>query len=227
MHKGELEKLESDYSEKFRQMGQNEQTLRQNQEDLNKKLEQALFQLAQERAMKAKLQSDFDQNHKNHEEEVALRLKFESKLNQMHAQYRDLDSRYRRVLNNLTIAEKQQKINLAKLTDTNTQITELKTLKAMNESQISQDAEEISSLKGQYDIKNKQARELETKLQQTIRDLDSWRHKTQESQKDNTELKLKIDVLNSTSGGLNSEKKHLELELKETKDLQKIFDNKC
>jgi hypothetical protein len=52
----------------------------------------------------------------------------------MHAQYRDLDSRYRRVLNNLTIAEKQQKINLAKLTDTNKQITELKTLKAQNES---------------------------------------------------------------------------------------------
>jgi hypothetical protein len=34
-------------------------------------------------------------------------------------------------------------------------------------------------------------------------------------------------VLNSTSEELNSEKKNLELELKETKDMQKIFENRC
>jgi len=38
-------------------------------------------------------------------------------------------------------------------------------------------------------------------------------------QKENTELRLKIDVLQSTSGGLSSEKKHLQLELRETKEL--------
>ena len=34
---------------------------------------------------KQKLQDEFDANHKGHEDEVALRLKFESKLNSMHA----------------------------------------------------------------------------------------------------------------------------------------------
>jgi hypothetical protein len=33
-------------------------------------------------------------------------------------------------------------------------------------------------------------------------------------------------VLNSTSGGLNSEKKHLELELKESKEISKVYENK-
>lgn len=67
---------------------------------------------------------------------MALRLKFESKLNQMHAQYRDLDSRYRRVLNDLTIQQKHSKINTEKLKEANDEITELKTVRAQNESQM-------------------------------------------------------------------------------------------
>jgi hypothetical protein len=84
---------------------------------------------------------------------VALRLKFESKLNQMHAQYRDLDSRYRRVLNDLTIQQKHSKINTEKLKEANDEITELKTVRAQNESQMAQDNEEINSIKGQFTIK--------------------------------------------------------------------------
>lgn len=77
--------------------------------------------------MRQKLQEDFDQNHKNHEEEVALRLKFESKLNQMHAQYRDLDSRYRRVLNENTVHSKKEKMLNDKMTKLNNECMDLKT----------------------------------------------------------------------------------------------------
>ena len=88
---------------------------------------------------------------------MALRLKFESKLNQMHAQYRDLDSRYRRVLNDLTIQQRQNKINMEKLQKCNEEITDLKTTKAQNESQMSQDLEAISSIQAQLDLKAKLA----------------------------------------------------------------------
>ena len=37
---------------------------------------------------------------------------------------------------------------------------------------------------------------------------------------------MKIDVLNSTVAGLNSEKSHLTLELSEAKELLTIFENK-
>lgn len=41
-----------------------------------------------------------------------------------------------------------------------------------------------------------------------MNDLDGYRYKVQELQKDNTEMKLKIDVQQSTIDGLNSEIKH-------------------
>ena len=41
------------------------------------------------------------QNSKNHEEEVQLRLKFESKLNQMHTQQRETQIKYERALSEL------------------------------------------------------------------------------------------------------------------------------
>jgi len=42
------------------------------------------------------------QNSKNHEEEVQLRLKFESKLNNMHSVHRDLETKYKRSLHEKT-----------------------------------------------------------------------------------------------------------------------------
>ena len=56
-------------------------------------------EMMNEKQMRLKLQEDFQQNTKNHEEEVQLRLKFESKLNNMHSAHRDLETRYKRVLN--------------------------------------------------------------------------------------------------------------------------------
>jgi chromosome segregation ATPase len=42
-----------------------------------------------------------------------------------------------------------------------------------------------------------------------------------------TELKLKTDVLTSINDGLTSEKAHLTVELKETRELQKSYEIKC
>ena len=52
-----------------------------------------------ERQMRLKLEEEYMQNTKNHEEEVQLRLKFESKLNNMHSAHRDLESKYKRIQN--------------------------------------------------------------------------------------------------------------------------------
>ena len=46
-------------------------------------------------------------------------------------------------------------------------------------------------------------------------------------QKENTEMKLKIDVQQSSIDGLTSELKHSSLELKETRDLLVIYEKKC
>ena len=73
--------------------------------------------------MRLKLEEEYMQNTKNHEEEVQLRLKFESKLNNMHSAHRDLDTKYKRTLQDLTKAlqEKEElQESLQRLLDQNT-----------------------------------------------------------------------------------------------------------
>ena len=108
----------------------------------------------------------------------------------------------------------------------NTEVTELKTIKAEYESTMAQDKEEIASNKRELQIKNRQLRETEQRSIKVADELDIFRYKVQECMKDITELKLKLDVQQSTIDGLESEKKHLELELTETRELLQIFEEK-
>ena len=57
-----------------------------------------------ERSMRMKLEEEYTQNTKNHEEEVQLRLKFEAKLNSMHSAYRELNTKNVRTEKDLVIA---------------------------------------------------------------------------------------------------------------------------
>lgn len=69
--------------------------------------------------------------------------------------------------------------------------------------------------------------EFEQRTAKTLDELDLVKYKLQEQQKELTEMKLKTDVLTSTNDGLTSERAHLTVELKETRDLQKSYENKC
>ena len=50
------------------------------------------------------------QNTKNHEEEVQLRLKFESKLNNMHSAHRDLETKFKRTRKDLQKALEEKSL---------------------------------------------------------------------------------------------------------------------
>ena len=65
---------------------------------------------------------------------MQLRLKFESKLNNMHSAHRDLESKYKRVLSDLANSNKQNGILSTKLTERTNEVSVLKTFKAENES---------------------------------------------------------------------------------------------
>ena len=69
-------------------------------------------------------------------------------------------------------------------------------------------------------------RDMEIRTLKCQDELDLYRYRVQESQKDITELKLKIDVSNSTISGLTSEKNHLTLEVKELRELNMIYEKK-
>lgn len=122
-------------------------------------------EMMNEKQMRLKLEEDFTLNNKNHEEEVQLRLKFESKLNNMHSAHRDLETRYKRVLQDLTLTQKNTKVLNEKLMANNDEILALKTTDAENESIINSQSEQLDSFRRDAMIKDRQMKESDTKKQ--------------------------------------------------------------
>ena len=56
--------------------------------------------------MRLKLEAEYMQNTKNHEEEVKLRLAYEGKLNKLYASHRELQIKHDRVTSDLLLAQK-------------------------------------------------------------------------------------------------------------------------
>ena len=100
-HKAALEQLDRDYQKKAEEQANNEKVLKENLDIQQKMCEEIQREFEKEKHHRIKLEEDYTQNTKNHEEEVQLRLKFESKLNNMHSSHRDLETRYKRMYNDL------------------------------------------------------------------------------------------------------------------------------
>lgn len=79
--------------------------------------------------------------------------------------------------------------------------------------------EKLESYIRDLKIKSDQLDEFEKRNAATLDELDLVKYKLQEQQKDITEMKLRTDVLTSTNDGLTSERAHLTVELKETREL--------
>ena len=69
-HKSELEKLEKQYQQKFQDQADNEKILRETNDTLTKYAEELERERANEKQLRLKLEEDYAQNTKNHEEEV-------------------------------------------------------------------------------------------------------------------------------------------------------------
>jgi hypothetical protein len=94
-HKEEMDKIEHEFLSKLEEKEDAENTLKNNIEFLQKYVEELEGERETNRQNKKRLELEMTQNLKSHEEEVQLRLKFESKLNSIHSVYRDLQSKVR------------------------------------------------------------------------------------------------------------------------------------
>jgi hypothetical protein len=205
-HKEEMDKMEDEYQLKFQEQAKNERLLKQNIEVLQKYNEELERDRTKERTLREKLEEEYMQNSKNHEEEVQLRLKFESKLNNMHSVHRDLETKYKRALNEIASLQNTNDQLSTKGATMQEEISDLKTLKAEHESKISYIEEKLEAFKREIGIKVKQVEDYEQRYMTTQDELDLTRYKLQEAQKDITELKLKIEVLDSQLDGYKNEK---------------------
>lgn len=110
--------------------------------------------------------------------------------------------------------------------DRDDEIAKLKVQRTEYESQMLQDKEAIAQMKRELEIQKRQLTDAALRAAKSTDELDMYRFKLQETHRENTELKLKVDVANSTISGLDSEKSHLNLELKELRDLTAMYEGK-
>lgn len=122
--------------------------------------------------MRLKLEEEYAQNTKNHEEEVQLRLKFEAKLNDMHGEYRDLNTKYQRTSLDLkeTTAKKEElqaelNVKVDECVQLNQQIVD-------QQNRITNQVEKIQSLNREISIKAHKVLEIRAKIEKTQDELD-------------------------------------------------------
>lgn len=106
-HKEELERIETQFNDHIGRLTENERNLKESLENLQKKKDELEKQKEEETFLRKKIEEEFTKNVQTHEEEVQLRLKFESKLNNMHALQRDLHAKYQRALEDIYNLENQ------------------------------------------------------------------------------------------------------------------------
>ena len=82
--------MESKYTLELQELETNKKNLIETLDELNKEKDHLEIEKKEEHMLRVKLQGEFEQTIKDHEEEVQLRLQFESKLNSLHALHRDL-----------------------------------------------------------------------------------------------------------------------------------------
>jgi hypothetical protein len=114
--------------------------------------------------MRLKLEEEYTQNTKNHEEEVQLRLKFEAKLNEMHGDYRELNSKYQRSQKDLAEAKIIVTETTSDLKEKVNENTNLNQTIIDQKARMNVQLEKVSSLQRELSIKSTQLTEFETRL---------------------------------------------------------------
>lgn len=89
-HRAAIDGLEKEFTEHVQKLTDNEKHLKDALDSLQKKKDELEKQKVEEEFLRKKIEEEFSKKVETHEEEVQLRLKFEQKLNNMHALHRDL-----------------------------------------------------------------------------------------------------------------------------------------
>lgn len=94
-HKEEVDRMESEFSEQLERKKEMEMQLAVSIEERQKYVKELEQERDAYRTNKARMEAEISQSNKSHDEEVQLRLKFESKLNAIYSVHRDLQRRVR------------------------------------------------------------------------------------------------------------------------------------
>ena len=133
-------------------------------------------------------------NNKSREEEVQLRIKFESKLNNMYFINRDLNSKYKRTLLDIETLRNTYELLNTKMIESVELQNHLKTKNLEQTILIRHDKSKISTLERENTALSQQISELLDKTAEMQGKLDRLQYHNQTSLKQISEQKLTIDA---------------------------------
>ena len=145
-------------------MFENEKTLMLQNDELVKGTDNLKKQLKDETEYSKKIKEELDFLSSNHEEEVQLRLQFESKLNSLHALHRDVKAKYARATEDIFQLEQFNAEKAALLETQKADLIELRSLKIANEAKIQMQDERLRHLQAELEIKIRNIAENEAKI---------------------------------------------------------------
>lgn len=163
-----------------------------NLEKYSEKLDQ---QRIEEKDKRTKLEEEIIDKNATHEAEVKLRLKFEAKLNTMHAVHRKLDAKYADSLTKIDSLLEDNELLKNERSQLLDSLGEVKTEKVELENRIQNDIEKIQMLANDILAKNKFIEDFTEKLQETIREKDNTQYKLSLSNKEVDKIKSGIKLL--------------------------------
>lgn len=134
--KDEIEKIELDYQNQITNLENREKELKDNIDFSKFQLQEIQKTLRVEVMKREEAEDELSRRGTGHEEEVELRLRFESKLNQMYAKLRDLEKNVSILNENLSGLQKESEIRGESLRKEKEKNTHLKYVKIQAEAEI-------------------------------------------------------------------------------------------
>lgn len=144
----ELEQLEEEYKKQIDQMEDHERQLLDNINQTRAQLLQVQRDLQKEIQKREELEDEIMQRGSGHEEEVAMRLQFESKLNQMFAKQRDMQTKMSQLIETISDQQKQIENKSDLLNKEKKRISELSQYKIELEQEVKRLEEKVKQTDG-------------------------------------------------------------------------------
>ncbi|CAG9311629.1 unnamed protein product [Blepharisma stoltei] len=191
----ELEQLEEEYKKQISQMEEHERQLLDNISQTRAQLLQVQRDLQKEIQKREELEDEIMQRGSGHEEEVAMRLQFESKLNQMFAKQRDMQTRMAQLIETINEQQRQIEMKTENLNKEKKRIGELSQHKIELEQEVKRLEEKIRQLEGLNNNLESRLTESFKKNEETSTQLSNFHTLYNESLNELAQKRIEIDNL--------------------------------
>ena len=193
-HHKETEEIERIFKAKIQEKVDTEKVLKQNMETMRDYNDQLEKDRANEKQLRLKLEEEYMQNTKNHEEEVKLRLKFEGKFNTMHDTHRELQIRHDRTLKELLAAHMENKEFEENAKIKQQELIDIKKIRVNQDTLIESLTEYKKTTQKELKKKNYNLMTAQQHSAKSLEEFELKRYEVQEGAKDLNDIKVKMNV---------------------------------